>query len=98
MGHKISPLLVLKGSSFLLLPWMTVVSCLDDEGHEQECNIARSAGAYLVFIDVGVQQLLVAAVDDSWAVTGSKDVGHAVAGEGLQADGLAAQAQLLSIT
>ena len=64
----------------------------------QECDKARGAGAYLVFIDIGVEQLLVAAVDDCWAVTGSKDMGHAIAGEGLQADGLAAQAQLLSIT
>ena len=52
----------------------------------------------LVLIDIGVQQLLVAAVDDGGPVTGGKHMGHAIAVEGLQADRLAAQAQLLPVT
>ena len=52
---------------------------------------------HLILIDIRVQELLVAAVDDSGAVTGSKDVGNAIAVEGLEGDGLAAQAQLLPL-
>lgn len=53
---------------------------------------------HLIFIDVGVQQLLVAAVDDSRPVAGGKDMVNAVTLEGLEGDGLAAQAQLLPLT
>ena len=45
---------------------------------------------HLVLVDIGVQQLLVAAVDDSRAVTCCKDMRNAIAVEGLQHDGLAA--------
>lgn len=54
--------------------------------------------AYLILIHVGVEQLLVAAVDDSRTITGSKDMVHPITLEGLKGDGLAAQAQLLSLT
>lgn len=54
--------------------------------------------AHLVLIDVGVKQLLVAAVDDGGAIAGSKDVGDAVAVECFERHGLAAQAQLLPLT
>ena len=54
-------------------------------------------GAYLIFVDIGVEQFLVAAVDDSGAVAGSKDMIHATALEGLERDGLATQAQLFPL-
>ena len=54
--------------------------------------------AHLILIHIGVEQLLVAAVDDSRAVADSKDMVHSIALEGLEGDGLAAQAQLLPLT
>ena len=54
--------------------------------------------AHLILIDVGVQQLLVAAVDDCGPVAGSKDMLDAIALKGLGGDGLAAQTQLLPVT
>lgn len=53
---------------------------------------------HLIFIDIRVQELLVAAVDNSGAVTSSKDMGDAAALKGFQGDRLAAQAQLLPLT
>jgi len=68
-----------------------------EERHDQSA-IRLPAAAHLILIDIRVEQLLVAAVDDSWAVTGSKDMVHSITLEGLEGDGLAAQAQLLPLT
>lgn len=53
--------------------------------------------AHLVLIEVGVEQLAVGGVDDGGAVAGSKHVRRAVAGEGLQQDGLGAQRNALAL-
>lgn len=53
---------------------------------------------HLIFIDIRVQELLVAAVDNSGTVTSSKDMGNAAALKGFEGDRLAAQAQLLPLT
>lgn len=53
---------------------------------------------YLIFIDIGVEQFLVAAVNYSGTITSSKDMVHSIALESLEGDGLAAQAHLLPLT
>lgn len=56
----------------------------------------RGVELHLIFIQIGVQQLLVAAVDDGGPVGGGKHMGGAVAAEAAQHDGLSAQRDALA--
>ena len=64
-----------------------VVDQEDRRGHRA---MRLPAKAHLILVHIGVEQLLVAAVDNSRTITGSKDMGHSVALEGLEGDRFAA--------
>ena len=52
---------------------------------------------YLIFVKVGIQQFLIAAVYDSWSVRRRKNIVGVIGSESVQADGLGTQGYNLAL-